>query len=733
MRLRNGEILNNIRRPKTRRRFWLWLILLILSFNSSALAYIGPGAGFAFLSSFLVFFLAFFAAIFSIFSWPFRLLIRAIKGQKAYKNSQVNRVLIMGFDGMDPVLAEKFMMEGKLPNFNRLRKEGTYRRLQTTTPAISPVAWSSFMTGCEPSKHNIFDFLSRNPKNYLPDLSSARIGPPKRFISIGKYRLPLGKPEIKLLRKSQPFWKFLGQQGIFSTVLRVPITFPPEKFAGHLLSGMCLPDLKGSQGTFLFYTSNPQRIGHKEGGQTLLVKLEGQTIRTYLSGPENSVLKSPEEIRLPMTITLNQENDSVKLEVSGQIIELKKGMFSPWVRLTFPAGLGMKIQGIAKFYLVSLKPHFELYVTPLNIDPEKPALPISHPFIYAPSLANLFGNYVTLAEANDTWALNEGVLPEKAFLELAYSFHHDWENIFFNALRKTRQGLVACVFETTDSIQHMFWRYLDKTHPAYQTTAKLSEGSRVIEELYCKMDALVGQVLEQIDDSSCLVIMSDHGFKAFRRGVNLNSWLYLNGYLKLKAEANFSEEWFKQVDWSQTRAYALGLAGIYLNLKGRESQGIVEPGPESLKLKQELIEKLSGFPDQEKGQVAINRLIDTEKIYSGPYRDNSPDLIVAYNQGYRASWDSVVGMVNQTVFEDNKKAWSADHCLDPEVVPGVFFSNFKFQSEKPGIIDIAPTVLDLFGVKAPAYMDGQSLLAGQKDKTMTETKSSKVKKATWDG
>jgi predicted AlkP superfamily phosphohydrolase/phosphomutase len=279
----------------------------------------------------------------------------------------------------------------------------------------------------------------------------------------------------------------------------------------------------------------------------------------------------------------------------------------------------------------------------------------------------------------------------------------------------------------------MFWRYLDKTHPAYQTTAKLSEGSRVIEELYCKMDALVGQVLEQIDDSSCLVIMSDHGFKAFRRGVNLNSWLYLNGYLKLKAEASFSEEWFKQVDWSQTRAYALGLAGIYLNLKGRESQGIVEPGPESLKLKQELIEKLSGFPDQEKGQVAINRLIDTEKIYSGPYRDNSPDLIVAYNQGYRASWDSVVGMVNQTVFEDNKKAWSADHCLDPEVVPGVFFSNFKLQSEKPGIIDIAPTVLDLFGVKAPAYMDGQSLLAGQKGKTMTEAKNSKVKKETRDG
>jgi predicted AlkP superfamily phosphohydrolase/phosphomutase len=713
MKSRSTENINKTKLLIFRSRFWLCLIFLILGLYSSAQAYIGPGAGFAFLSSFLVFFLAFFLAIFSIFSWPFRLLIRLIKGQKAYKNSLVNRAIILGFDGMDPVLAEKFMSEGKLPNLSRLKKEGTYTRLRTTTPAISPVAWSSFMTGCEPSKHNIFDFLSRNPKNYLPDLSSARIGPPKRFISIGKYRFPLGQPEIKLLRKSQPFWKLLGQQGIFSTVLRVPITFPPEKFAGHLLSGMCLPDLKGSQGTFLFYTTNPERIEKKEGGQSLLVQLESQTIRTYLSGPENSVLKKPDDIRLPMTITLNPEKDSVRVEVSGQNFELKKGIFSPWIRITFPAGPGMKIRGIAKFYLVSLKPHFELYVTPLNIDPEKPALPISHPFIYAPYLAKLFGSYVTLGEANDTWALNEGVLPEEAFLELAYSFHRDWESIFFNGLKKTRKGLVVCVFETTDSIQHMFWRYLDKTHPAYQATARLAEGSKILEDLYSKMDALVGQVLEQMDEKSCLLIMSDHGFKPFRRGVNLNSWLYLNGYLKLKEGAIHSEEWFRQVDWNQTQAYALGLAGIYLNLKGREAQGIVEPGQECRKLKQELMEKLYGLKDQEKGQVAINKLIDTETIYNGPYRDNSPDLIVAYNQGYRASWDSVTGKVNQIVFEDNRKAWSADHCLDPEVVPGVLFSNIKLKSQGPSIMDIAPTVLKLFGVKAPAYMDGQSLLAGQ--------------------
>jgi len=688
----------------------LIFIFLTLFLHSPAEAYIGPGAGFAFLSSFLVFFLTFFLAIFSFLSWPFRLLFRLIRGQKAYKNSRVDRVIILGFDGMDPELTEKFMAEGKLPSLSRLKKEGTFSRLETTTPAISPVAWSSFMTGCEPSKHNIFDFLSRNPKTYLPDLSSARIGQPRRFLSLGKYRLPLGKPEIRLLRKSQPFWKILGKQGIFSTVLRVPITFPPERFSGHLLSGMCLPDLKGSQGTFLFYTTNPERIQKKEGGESLLVREDGKVIKTFISGPENSLLRKPEEIRLPMTITLTDDPDKAEVEISGQKIELRKGVFSPWIKLTFPAGLGVKVRGIARFYLLSTHPHFELYLTPLNIDPEKPALPISHPFIYAPYLARLFGSYVTLGEANDTWALNEEVLPEEAFIDLAYSFHDDWEKIFFNGLKKTRKGLVVCVFETTDSIQHMFWRYLDKTHPAYQATSRMPAGVRILEELYVKMDSLVGRVLEDIDEKTCLIIISDHGFKAFRRGVSLNSWLFLNGYLSLKDGAQESQEWFKQVNWEKTKAYALGLAGIYLNLKGREEKGIVEPGEESRRLKQELIEKLTGLKDQEKGLVAINRVIDTEKIYSGPYVDNAPDLVVAYNQGYRASWDSVTGKVNRTVFEDNKKAWSADHCLDPALVPGIFFTNLKLNPKKSSIMDIAPTVLELFGVNAPKYMDGKSLL-----------------------
>jgi len=369
----------------------------------------------------------------------------------------------------------------------------------------------------------------------------------------------------------------------------------------------------------------------------------------------------------------------------------------------------MKIKAICRFYISQIHPHFEMYLTPLNIDPEKPALPISHPFIYSVYLGKLLGSFITLGEANDTWALNEGVLSEQAFLELAYSIHREWEAMLFNALSKTKRGAVVCVFETTDSIQHMFWRYLDRDHPALKT-GKARMSSKVIEELYQKMDELVGKISKRMEKKSTLIVMSDHGFKSFRRGVNLNSWLWVNGYLSLKEGKKESEEWFRDVDWEKTKAYALGLGGLYINQKGREAKGMVSAGQETKSLKEELIKKLTGLKDPEEKYVAINRIYDRDLIYAGPYRENSPDLIIGYSEGYRASWDSVTGKVNDIVFEDNLKAWSGDHCIDPQVVPGVLFCSQKINAKSPSIMDIAPTALALFGLQVPSHLDGQSLL-----------------------
>ncbi len=682
----------------------------LLALAAPLAAYIGPGAGFAFLSSFLVFFLTFFLALFSFLSWPFRFLWKAVRGQRAYRKSAIDRLVILGLDGLEPTLAERFMAEGKLPNFSRLKKEGAYARLRTTTPAISPVAWSSFMTGAEPSKHNIFDFLSRDPRTYLPDLSSARIGRPKRTVRVGRYLVPLSKPEIRGLRKSVPFWKILGEKGIFSTVLRVPITFPPEKFRGHLLSGMCAPDLKGSQGTFAFFTEDADKVRKREGGVAVLVRREGRVIRTEISGPDNTMLRRPEEIRLPLEITLDPEKGEAWLAIEGQKkFFLETGTFSPWTPVVFRPGLGVKVRAICRFRIASLEPKFEMYMTPLNIDPEKPALPISHPFIYSVYLSKLLGRYITLGEANDTWALNEGALDERSFLELTYANHAEWEAMLFNALAKTPRGLVTIVFETTDSVQHMFFRYLDKAHPSLKT-APAAMSAKVVEDLYRKMDELVGRVAVGLEGRSALFVMSDHGFKSFRRGVNLNSWFLRNGYLSLAPGRTESGEWFKDVDWTRTKAYALGLGGVYINLRGREARGMVAAGAEAAALKAELGRKLTGLKDGPNGPAAITRVYDRDAVYSGPYKDNSPDLIVGYSEGYRASWDGVTGIVNDVVFEDNVKPWSGDHCIDPALVPGVLFSSLRLKTDDPSIMDIAPTALELFGIVPPAHMDGRGLV-----------------------
>jgi len=684
-------------------------------------AYVGPGAGFAFLSSFLVLFLTFFLALLSLLSWPFRFLFRLIRGQKAYKNSLVDRMIIVGLDGMEPTLVEKFMAEGKLPNLSRLKETGSYAHLSTTTPPISPVAWSSFMTGSHPAKHNIFDFLSRNPHTYLPDLSSAQIGTPKRYLPLGKYRIPLSKPVIRGLRKGIPFWKILGDTGVFSTILRIPITFPPEKFKGHLISGMCAPDLKGSQGTFSFYTSEAGKADVDEGGVIIPLTATGDRIETYISGPQNTLLKQEEEMRLPMSITLDREKKQAVIEVSGKKIKLPEKTFSDWIRITFRPGLGMKIRAICRFYISEISPRFHMYLTPLNIDPEKPALPISHPFIYSVYLGKLLGSFTTLGEADDTWALNEGILDEDSFLKLSYDNHRESEDMLFNAMDKVKKGVIACWFQTTDSIQHMFFRYLDREHPALACGIPTAKSAQVIEDLYVNMDELVGRVMDRMGKKTALVIMSDHGFKLFCRGVNLNSWLYLNGYLALKDGKTQSGEWFQDVDWSRTQAYGLGLGGIYINQEGREAQGIVKPGEDTGALKAALKEKLTGLTDQQTGDTAIRRLYDKDEIPAGPYKDNCPDFIVGYNEGYRVSWGSVTGKVNDEVYEDNTKAWSGDHCIDPELVPGVFFSNHPINTKSPSIVDIAPSALSLFGVEIPGHMDGRPLFDaasfGSKSKT----------------
>jgi len=695
-------------RPRLRQLFPVFLVVvgLIVLLPLRSEAYAGPGAGFAVLSSFWTLFIAFLYSLYAFFTWPFRHLLRLLRRRKAYGKAQVKRAVILGFDGMDPELTERFISQGKLPNLARLREQGTFRKLHTTFPAISTVAWSTFMTGVNPGKHNIYDFLARDLNNYLPFLSSAEIRGPKRSLKIGKYKIPLGKPRIKGMRHGTPFWHWLGKAGIFCSVIRVPVTFPPEKFPGVLLSGMCVPDLKGSQGTFCLCTTRATNEKFREGGVRVGMERNGSGWRSYIPGPEDPLKNgSGRELRADFKVELERGTSQARIIVDSESFTLAVGEYSPWVPVKFKAGLGFSARGICRFYLKEVSPEVEVYVTPVNIDPARPDLPISHPVTYSIYLSKLFGPYATLGLAEDTWALNEEVLDDGAFLAQCYSNHEDRERMLFDALDKTRQGLCACVFDTTDRVQHMFWRYLDEDHPAARDVPK-DQRPKVIEELYGRMDALIGRVMKQIDEWTLLFVVSDHGFKSFSRCVNLNAWLHQNGYLALKAGRTESGDWFEDVDWSRTRAYTMGLNGLYLNLKGRERQGIVAP-EEAEALRAELRRRLEGLSDPASGRVGITGIFDCDSTYAGPYVDNAPDLIVGYGDGFRASWDSVMGKVTAEIFEDNLKAWSGDHCIDPRLVPGVLFCNRTIADEKPAIVDVAPTILKLFGLGIPGHIDGK--------------------------
>ena len=698
------------RRAYTTEAGWVtWALIAgtLLAAEVPAEAYIGPGAGFALLSSFLVLFTTILIVIASLLVWPFRTLWRVMTRRKAPR-ALIKRLIVVGLDGQDPQLTDRFMAEGLLPNFQKLASAGCYRRLRTTFPSVSPVAWSSFSTGTHPARHNIFDFLDRDRRTYLPLLSSTRIGRVERFLKLGRYRIPLHKPELRLLRKSKPFWTILGEHRIWSTVLRVPITFPPDRFYGAELSAMCVPDLLGTQGTFLLFTTRPASGRFKEGGVRIPVTLRDDRVEATVEGPENIFLEGSPPLRLPLRASIDRRKREVLVDLDGNRVTLVPGELSEWVTLTFRAAPGIKVTGITRLLVTDLDEHFSLYMSPINLDPEKPAMPISHPSYYATYLAKRVGAFSTLGLAEDTWALNEGVTDDGTFLKQTYDIDRERETMFFAALERLRQGSLVCVFDATDRIQHMFWRYIDKGHPAARGRDD-AEHRDAIRELYRRNDALVGRVMSQLRDGDVLMVISDHGFSSFRRGVNLNSWLRQEGYLVLKEGADGTDEWLRGVDWTRTKAYCLGLTGMFFNVTGREQHGIVAPGAEVAALKREIIGKLNGLLDPETGQVGIREAFDTSALYSGPYLENAPELLIGYNAGYRTSWDCATGVVAAPLFEDNVKAWSGDHCIDPRLVPGVFFCNRSIESEDPALIDIAPTALKLFGIEPPAHMDGRAL------------------------
>ncbi len=625
---------------------------------------------------------------------------------KGMPHQSDKKVIVLGFDGLDPKLLTEMMDAGRLPNFNRLRRNGTFLFLQTSNPPQSPVAWSSFITGSNPGKHNVFDFLTRDPKTYYPKLTITGIEKPDVF-EIGRYSIPLGKPVVKSYRRGKPFWQIAKTHGVSTTALLIPVTFPPDRFADRMLSGMGVPDITGTNGTFSFYTTDASAGSKATGGRIVGVRVKNNRIKSSLRGPKNDFLKDSPYTELPFEVSLKSDGQA-DIRIQDERFSLKPGQWSKWKHVYFDLSPLSRVKAICKFYLKSIRPEFELYISPVNIDPENPVMPVSNPESFGRELTERIGPFYTQGMPEDTWALNEGRISDRAFLQQVGSIQDERLKIFFSSLESFKRGILSAIFVSSDRIQHMFWRLNDRGHPLYNKKNYDSLGD-VIGDVYRHMDTILGRTLKYVDKETILIVLSDHGFESFRRTVHINTWLIKNGFMKLSdPDRKESGAFFENIDWSGTSAYAIGLNSIYLNLKGRESSGIVDIN-DVKRIKRDISAGLKSLIDAKTGMNAVRRVFDGDKIYSGRYKQNGPDLIVGYNRGYRASWQTALGAAPEDkVFEDNLKKWSGDHLIDPELVPGIFLINRKIPQQDLSIMDIAPSILSIFGIKAGG-MDGKAL------------------------
>jgi len=635
--------------------------------------------------------------------------------EKSNPGLSEKKVIILGFDGIDPDLLSGWMDEGKLPNLKDLRENGTFLEFETTNPPESPVAWSSFATGTNPGKTGIFDFLRRDPQTYMPDLATSSFSEGKFLLRL----FPIEKPSVASNRKGTSFWQIASQNGLKCTVLQAPVTFPPEKVqGGKLLSGLGVPDIRGTEGTFSYYATDVVEEGDTEmGGKITRVKVEDKKIRTIIYGPRNRLSKSREDILIPLEIQIMNDKQAI-IKVQDRKEKLEIGQWSDWFVIKFRMNPLIKIYGMGRFYLISIRPEFRLYLCPINFYPKKPPLPISYPESFCKRLAEDIGLYKTLGWAIDTWALSENRIDEEIFLEDLFYTENQRAKIMMNELKKKDFALFIFVFQASDRVQHMFWRLIDKTHPAYDREKAEKYGDAIL-KVYQKMDEIVGEVIPFVDDNTTLFVISDHGFHPFRKALNLNTWLVKNGYMTLSSEKGkeykledlFGRgEFWPNVDWQRTRAYALGLGCIYVNLKGREAYGVVKPGDEYKSLREEIVAKLKNLIDPVSGKKAILGVYKREDIYKGDYLDEAPDLVVGFNEGYRVSWQTALGGIPPEIIVENKSNWSGDHCsFDPSITQGIFLSNRKSAQGSASIVDIAPTVLEIFNLPIPEEMDGKPI------------------------
>jgi predicted AlkP superfamily phosphohydrolase/phosphomutase len=604
-------------------------------------------------------------------------------------------VIVLGVDGMDPNFVERHWSD--LPNLRRLRDRGGLTRLATTTPPQSPVAWSTFITGTDPTEHGIFDFVHREPSTLQPISSMAQIVEPAHTFAIGPWLLPLSSARVRSFRKGRAFWEILSAAGIPVTVVRMPTNYPPVEGAGFALAGMGTPDLEGTFGTFTFYTDDPfEKGGEVSGGRIVPVTATNHRVILPVEGPANTLRSDRRHTQLDLVADVDEDAMAARFRIGERQFVLKQGEWSPWIHVRFPLLGDMALGDIAgasgmfRLYVQQLSPGIRIYRSPLNIDPEDPALPVTAPASYGRELARRTGSFYTQGIEEDTAALRQGVLDLPEYLAQSRIVSDEHTALLRDSLDHFRGGFLFFYFSEVDQNSHMLWGcHDDELLKTYQT-----------------IDRDIGMVLDRAG-SATVIVMSDHGFAAFNRGVNLNTWLWREGFLTLKQPdggvGTGSGGTFASIDWKRTKAYAMGLNAMYVNVAGREKNGVVAPGAERDAMVADLSRRLLRLRDPDTGHLAVADIAPVGKTSSR----FAPDLIVGYAPGYRASWETALGGIPADVIRENTDAWLGDHCISAAAVPGVLFGTRTPRLPDPQLKDLTVTILKEFGMRPDAAMTGR--------------------------
>ena len=661
------------------------------------------------------------------------------------------RVVVLGIDGMDPDILRETLDRhpDRMKHFARLVGEGGLHELGTSTPPQSPVAWSNFITGLDPGGHGVFDFIHRDPRTRGVAPPTTRSTGESHIDLWGSWRLPTGG-SVESSRSGKAFWTILAEHGIPADVWRMPANFPVEPSKGVSFSGMLTPALDSAYGEYKLYTTDLLAREAGESAKTIPVREWNGRIDASLRGPANPYKKDGESASTPLVVRIDREANAAAIEAGSKVLVMRPGEWSDFVRVSFPllpSGLS-SVSGIVRFHLKSLSPAFELYASPVNIDPSSPIAPVSEPKRASADLARSVGLYYTQGMPEDVNALKDKALDDREFMVQSELVHEEGVRILDYALERFAKsaegGFLFFYFSGVDLCSHMMWRHSDEQHPNHDAKFAGEDSSGwskrpgstwkdVVHDLYLRMDPVLGRVREKLPPDTLLVVMSDHGFQPYRRKFSLNTWLLEEGYLVLKPgkakelprrDPAFSRVFLTTdagaVDWSKTRAYGVGFNGLYLNREGRElddpattddERGIVRPGAEADALIAEIRAKLEALVDEKTGLRVVKRCDLAKDVYHGERLAEAPDLIVGYDAGYGNSDPASLGEIPNAVLEDNLGGtFNGNHLMCPDVVPGVLLSTGEVLPGARRLEDLTVEILKRYGLPPAPGMRGSPVL-----------------------